>query len=645
MAGPWEKYGATPAPAGDTPQGPWSKYQGLGASDGKESTVAGAAQAGIEHFGNAAALGYLPQIQAAIRPGMDSALDLVTGQDTTGKPKIQKALEAFELANPTSAIARIIKQGFMPDKGYIADRDENLKRIEQEGKDYPLSSAAGTVAGAVASGAALSGVAPLSAATRLGRIGQAAKGGAILGAISNPGDTEGEVGGLQLGDRATGTLKGAAVGAAAQGTLEAAGRGVKALASLPGKLQGKAEERAFKAAGAMLKDYRKAGDTGRIQEIGRFMLDNDMIKPGMAVADVAEKSSTVRNEIGDSLGKAYDKAAAALKGQNVPHANLDPKTLADEFMTEFSAAQKGVPGGGARIRSVQSVVDDLKDLPPDGGFTAVNKFRQSLDDLVFAHNKTMGTLPETKQGLAALRSWIDQRVDGAISAVDRATGGKVSQELPELNRQYGLASEVSKISSDQAFRQNANRFFSPSDYASGMGGAIVGAASGGDTLADRLKHAAVGASLGLANKAVRTYGTPLVSQALDKTGGALARLSGVGAAVTPALTAAERSPIALASAGTASRQGLEAAALPKVASAEPEQNRSPSQLRGEALWVNSGVQALKEHGAAISDDQAKELASTTKGKQLLIQASNLKPGSKAMDRLHEQIKTQLKGAK
>lgn len=638
MAGPWEKY---QAPAQGPSDGPWAKYQSQNSGGG--DSALGAAQAGIEHFGNAAAMGYLPQIQAAVQPNVDSAMDLATGNNVSGKPFLGKVLDVVELAHPTAAISKVIRQGFMPDKGYVEARDENIRRLEKEQRDYPLSSTAGTVAGSIAGGAAMSAAAPINAATTAGRVLQAAKGGAIVGALSNPGDVEGQVGGLQLDERKSNTVKGAALGAVAQGALEGVSKGVKSVAGVADKLQGKAEERAFKAAGAMLKDYRKAGSEGRVRELGRFMLDNDLVKPGMTVADVAEKSSAIRDEIGDAIGTAYDTAAASLKGKNVPLSNLDPKTLAEEFMNEYAASQKGIAGAGARVRSVQAVVDDLKELPADGGFKAVNKFRQTLDDLLFAHNKTPGTLPETKQGLAAFRSWLDQRVDGAVAAVDRATGGTVSQQLPELNRQYGIASELSKISKDQAFRQNANRWLSPSDYASGLGGAAIGAMSG-DSLEDRAKKAAIGAGLGLVNKAARTYGTPLVSTGLDRVGSSLAKtpLASAGAAVTPLLEASKGGAGAMAATeGALSRPNL-APAL-KVAKSEGSGDRAPAdQPRGESKWANDGLNVLQSAGNKISDAQAKSLLASPKGRRLLIEASDLRPGSKAMQNVYDQIQKELK---
>lgn len=87
------------------------------------------------------------------------------------------------------------------------------------------------------------------------------------------------------------------------------------------------------------------------------------------------------------------------------------------------------------------------------------------------------------------------------------------------------------------------------------------------------------------------------------------------------------------------------AALRDVAKTDKGADRTPA-LSGEARWAQSGAQALSQHaGGQIGQDDVKALMATPRGKQLLIQASDLKPGSKAMQNVYKQIQTELKGAK
>lgn len=83
--------------------------------------------------------------------------------------------------------------------------------------------------------------------------------------------------------------------------------------------------------------------------------------------------------------------------------------------------------------------------------------------------------------------------------------------------------------------------------------------------------------------------------------------------------------------------GPGAAALQNVAEQPKEPNRKPT---GEDRWAQNGAASLK-----LRDADTQQLLSSPKGKQLLIQASDLTPGSKAMKAVQTQIQVILKGSK
>lgn len=72
----------------------------------------------------------------------------------------------------------------------------------------------------------------------------------------------------------------------------------------------------------------------------------------------------------------------------------------------------------------------------------------------------------------------------------------------------------------------------------------------------------------------------------------------------------------------------------------PQQNDAPP-TKGPAKWANDGIDNLKEHvdDPAEIDDMKGALLSDPKGKQLLIGASDLKPGTKAMTAQLEKIRS------
>lgn len=71
-----------------------------------------------------------------------------------------------------------------------------------------------------------------------------------------------------------------------------------------------------------------------------------------------------------------------------------------------------------------------------------------------------------------------------------------------------------------------------------------------------------------------------------------------------------------------------------------------SSMRGERKFALTGLQNVVAHDPSGMDEQTVERAwASPKIKQLLMQASDLQPGSKAMQNVYSQIQAELKGAK
>lgn len=652
MAGPWEKYSQSQETDSGEASGPWAKYQPKSEA-GPSGPDAG--QAALEHFGNAASFGYLPQLQAAasgITPNPSAEVD-----------------------------AKLRDQGFkinQQEPTYLSERDASIKRLEQEGKEHPIASAAGSVGGALASAAPIGVLAPINAAGKVGRLIQAAKGGALIGAISNPGDEEGKIDATQLTDRAKGAAFGAALSSAGQGAIEGLSAGAKGVMTLPASLRSKAEERAFKASGAMLKDYRKAAGRDRVNELGRFMLDHGLIKPGMTVEDIAQAAASLKSKTGadvsgilsklDEMGAAGPSShdlSAAVEKQALPLKELktaqptyktlqdvagDIKTIGKEPPVGISHGEvKSLTGNGteflvdpktgevmAHFRdgklvasgssgSAGSAADTLltptnlsSEIP--GTFKGAQSIKSFVDDQIKASGGWHAPNPSEKnQALRDVYTMVKNKIEESAGKAAESSGDKeLLGDYLKGKAGYRNSLEIEKIAKDQALRKNANRFLSPSDYGSGLGGAVIGGASG-DGLEGKLKGAAIGASLGLANKAARSYGTPLVSLGLDKAGAILAGspLKGLGAPIRAILSAAEKSPAARVAAIEAlSQHSVESGAVRRVAG-EKDKGRSPKKY-SEGGQVdplkNSGNQDVRNAIAASFGGQTYPIKKSVGGK-------------------------------
>ena len=196
----------------------------------------------LQGFGNGLTMGYAPHLQAAAEKPLAKLFDLVTGNNVSDDIE----------------------------DNYVDRRDRWIGRQEDLAKENPKTYLGANLAGSVAGGAAMPMGAAAKGATLGAKVVRGAATGAGLGAIQNPGDVEGEVSPLQLGDRAKSATLGATIG----GTIPLAGTAAEKAAAY---LRGKAEERAFKALGPYARDAMKAHDKGQIRETGRIIMDEGVV--------------------------------------------------------------------------------------------------------------------------------------------------------------------------------------------------------------------------------------------------------------------------------------------------------------------------------------------------------------------------------
>jgi len=538
MSGPWEKYSST-----QTPGKPWESYASAKPGHIKENV-----QAGVEGFGQGVAAGYLPQLQAGAEKAMDFIADspasvtpigLLARMAGAGKSDTDKQLEA---------------QGFTiqgPDDSYVAARDRNIARHAKYAEEMPRSYYGGQVAGAISSapmyGKALTQLPGLAKPAQglMGRTTQAAAGGAVLGAVQNPGDEQGVIDPVQLEARKKNAKTGAVLGGLTQVGTEGIRKGATALKNLPGRLKESSQFSAFKSSGAMLKDFRRAFGKGRVAEVGQEMIDSGLTKPGMTFDDVAAKSKELVTTVGDKIGKIYDKVNANFTIQVNPQkfagelldAALDPKIRPTVGVDKYDDAMIGV------------VKDLIKDPNKLGDVRYVNDLIGELDTLI-NHSKRAGDLPAVQQGYLQMRRFLRERLNGLVETTGNMLGDpSLKKELIKLNRRYGNLREINSMASDRVAREGANRMFTLGDRITGMGGAVIG--SGGDTSPEGLlKAGLIGAGAGMAARGARLYGRPVAATAANKVGGLISNLpSPVTGTVEKVTGLLAKDPAGLGSAG------------------------------------------------------------------------------------------------
>lgn len=493
-----------------------------------------AAESMLQGFGEQASFGYLPQLQ-----GMAEVM----------APNPNKELDA-----------RLQSEGFkLPqDPNYVQARDAAIAREESLKQAAPESFIAGSVGGALGGGAGLAGilgkagkaVGLVSEAAKpaglLARTGQAAGAGALQGGIQNPGDTQGEITGLQPEARLENAKTGAVLGAGAQLGLSALAKGSDLIGRLPAVAKEYAQLKAFKSAGAMLKDFRSAskkvaitGEDGkdvlipRIQKIGQEMIDKGLVEPGATFKTIGDKAQ----ELEDSAWKVIDgvyketqkeitnpaflKKLSGDKALALHKTDLNPEAFANDFEKTMKASLKGQPGGTRAISAVDPILNELRDNGAEMSLAQLQRFKVGVQNMV-DYDRSISDQPLVKQELSKLRSFLSNKIQNRVGALDTALGGNKLASLKEANEQFGIWSTVSRIAKDRDLRENANRFMSLSDSimtSGGMsGGAVSGMMAAGPLGA--AKGAVLGAGAGLINKAARTYGNPLLIKGANIAGGA-----------------------------------------------------------------------------------------------------------------------------
>lgn len=517
----------------------------------------------LQHFGNAATFGYLPQIQAAVEPAIQAVTDKFLPSDPQG----------FNVQN-------------VPDQSYVQRRDQYIQNQNQMSQEHPYASLAGTAGGAVASaiatggglskliGGAVNAVPALAAtdagaalvngtraATLGGRLGQAAVTGGAIGLLRNPGDTSGEVSPLQPLERAKNVGTDALTGALFQGGAEALGKGAGAAKNAGSNLATYAEEKALKSVGAMKKDFKRLfGD--KASELGRMALDENLVSPGDTIADIANKATEAKNQIGQNIGSIYENADGLAQS---PKINI--QKIAEDYGKDLADKFKGKAGSTKIINELQNTLDEIA-VNGEVGFKDAQAVRQSIDDgIKWDSSKADAVIAQERK---ALRNKIQDEIKNKLSELDTQHGTDLADQFSEANKKYSNIKQIEKMAVAKASGENANRTVGLSEQIAGAAGMAA-------------KGPVAGVASAVGSKLTKMYANPIAAVAADKISKALsANPSVLGPFAQRLQQAAEVSPGELASTvellikKPEFKQVVDSLKLPEVANQRPPISRSPS---------------------------------------------------------------------
>lgn len=402
---------------------------------------------------------------------------------------------------------------------------EHLNMLKAHNKK---ASMAGELAGVLATAAATPGLGSAKTA------GQAILRGAALGigegAVFGAGGTASEL--ALAGEEISGekVLAGAGLGALIGGTTGGLFAGGGHLASKyadtaadlakrtlskrgsSGFLREWAEARAVKSTGAMLKNFRAMTRQGKVSERGRWLLDEGVVKAGRSLDEIAEVAAQKADDAGKAIGRHLDEIDEAGR-------TFDMVGTANAIRREVLEPLSERPGVW---RKVSKRINKWLDEAMEGGekitFRKAEQLKRALDDEI-PYLKANWT-PYDKT-LARVRGMLKEAVETQADDAARAVGRPgFLDEFRAAKKAFGHAHETRKIATDMLDRRNANRWFTPSDYGSALGGMLLGVAGGdGDAIERGMQGLAMGAALGLGNRFLRAHGNQIAAVAVDRLAG------------------------------------------------------------------------------------------------------------------------------
>jgi hypothetical protein len=417
-------------------------------------------------------------------------------------------------------------------------RERSRAEYDQAMEDQPAATIAGNIGGELASDA-LVALATRNVVNPANPIA-----GAALGALSGAGAGDensigGKWGGAAIG--AGSALVGHGVGKYVAGPIIR--KGGELLKHVPDVVREFAERRAFKAAGPMLKDFRKARGLEGAEEMGRDLLDQGIVKFGRNSEEIAEAATPKVAEVGKRIGAVRSQLDESLPEDILPTG----EALAERIRKEVAAPLLASP---ANRKFAQAVLAQADEFAAEGAnpvnMSKLTGWKKDLADQInfgpdpaFPHqlkNKVRRILQDEEDKLARIgldedpsrrqiSRFADDMDDIGKAADDPASlamaqrmrdlASKVGGDTAnyrELKRLYGNLAEVADFSGDHALRSQANRIVSPSDHGIGAAMAAGKLAQGGSAAEASLS----GMALAFANKVVRERGNSASAVMMDK---------------------------------------------------------------------------------------------------------------------------------
>jgi len=481
-------------------------------------------------------------------------------------------------------------------KLYETYRDQSRENFKKAEDENPKTYLAGELGAGIGT-AFIPGVAAAKGASIANIAGRAAGIGATAGAGYSKADN--------VADLAKDTAVGGALGGA---TALAAPLIGKAAAKIGEKSKGAAERFAARALGAERATVKKIGQD-KIQELGRQALDEKILSPLASTEEMISRNEAVKTGSMNSRRAVYEKIDKAGKSTFNPlevATNLEKKVL-DGKNTKHLDTQELIKKLNPEIENILSRGD---------GNISMSEAQELVGNLgkraKFDTSRSTEANDLAKTVYHTVRDAVNEAAEKGGDSLDL---GKI---VRNSNKRFATAKNTEKLLQNKNAREQGNKLVGLTDWSLiggsvpsniATGGAAIPATAAGLGIKKGLERfGSQNAALGLNNLSKVLKNAPDVAEKVSRNSVLVDQLA-------PKASVRELYPV-----------------LKNVSDSE-------SPAKGPKKWMNEGADKILKSDSSISKELIESLKSDKKGQELLIQASDLKPGSKAMDNIMKKIRT------
>jgi Skp family chaperone for outer membrane proteins len=482
---------------------------------------------------------------------------------------------------------------------YRSARDKKRGILKEQAKQRPAVAATSNVAGAV-----------ISPVNKLAKGMSLAKGGAVIGGITGLGQSEAKDLKGMAADTALGAGTGLVVGKGIDKAAEIATPIVNKVAEkVGGKTREIAERLAARAIGAERGTIKKIGQK-EVQAAGAQVLDRGVLSPLASTDDLIARNEGVKKAAMNARKAAYDKI------DDVGGSTFNPLEVAAK------AEEKVVGGLNRSHQDVQELVQTLE--PHVQNILSRGESNISMaeaQDLVEALGKkakfdTSRSQQANEVAKSVYHSVRDSINEAAEKGADKIGAPGLRKIIENANKTYQHGKTASTLLKNKQAREQGNKFFGLTDTITGGAALGYGGATGDWETA---------AGVVAAKKGLQKYGAQNAALLLNKVAKGIA-------------TPANISKLAQANPGIA---GAAISRFTRTANDAVGRAADQRPEKGPERWAADGFDNIVEHSSpdkrAVLEKMRGEMLKNPKLKELLIKASDLKPGSKALDKLLTEI--------